>query len=61
MIDLTCSSYFNTIMGQKSAEPAESREVQSCVIDHPLFREARLLSDKQGEYIQIAVPVINEN
>ena len=48
-------------MGQRSAEPAASEEAQSCVIDHPLFREARLLNDKQGEYIQIAVPVINEN
>lgn len=48
-------------MGQRSAEPAASQEVQNCVIDHPLFREAKLLSDKQGEYVHIAVPVINEN
>lgn len=49
-------------MGQRSAEPnAAVEEAPSCTIDHPLFREARLLNDKQGEYIQIAVPVINEN
>lgn len=47
-------------MGQRSAEPAANEE-QACIIDHPLFREARLFNDKQGEYIQISVPVINEN
>jgi hypothetical protein len=30
------------------------------VIDHPRFRQARLLTDKQGESIQIAVPVMGE-
>lgn len=30
------------------------------MIDHPRFRQARLLSDKQGECIQISVAVMNE-
>jgi hypothetical protein len=49
-------------MGQKSSSANTPQEEQPpCVIDHPLFKQAKLLNDKQGEYIQISVPVVNES
>lgn len=49
-------------MGQKEIAPAQNtQDHSSCVIDHPRFREARLLNNSDGEFIQISVPVVNEN
>lgn len=49
-------------MGQKETVPAQkTQDHSSCVIDHPRFHEARLLNNSEGEFIQISVPVVNEN
>jgi serine/threonine protein kinase len=45
-------------MGQK--QPAAQQAEPACVIDHPRFKQARLLTDKTGESIQISVPVVSE-
>jgi hypothetical protein len=49
-------------MGQKETTPAHNtQDHSSCAIDHPRFREAKLLNNSDGEFIQISVPVVNEN
>jgi hypothetical protein len=48
-------------MGPKqSSDTNKEDKVEAVTINHPRFEKVKSLSGKDGEYLQISVPVVNE-
>lgn len=48
-------------MGARQPSPKREEDKNACSINHPRFGKARLLSNKNGEYLEISLPVVNES